>query len=65
MTYGILSESIAGLPVYVYQYTGTGGKEKAIKHPLYRLIHDKPNPEMLTSNPQPRDRFKFCVNVKN
>ena len=45
MTYGILSESIAGLPVYVYQYTGTGGKEKAIKHPLYRLIHDKPNPQ--------------------
>ena len=42
----ILSESIAGLPVHVYKYTGTGGKEKAIKHPLYRLIHDEPNPEM-------------------
>lgn len=42
----ILSESIAGLPVHVYKYTGSGGKEKAIKHPLYRLIHDEPNPEM-------------------
>ena len=30
----ILSEFIAGLPVhvYIYRYTDTGGKEKAIKH---------------------------------
>ena len=59
MTYGILSESIAGLPVHVYQYTGTSGKEKTIKHPLYRLIHDEPNPEMLTSNPQPKPYRNF------
>ena len=42
----ILSESIAVLPVHVYKYTDSGSKEKAIKHPLYRLIHDEPNPEM-------------------
>ena len=42
----ILSESIAGLPVHAYKYTDSGSKEKAIKHPLYRLIHDEPNPEM-------------------
>lgn len=42
----ILSESIAGLPVHVYQYTDSVSKEKAIKHPLYHLIHDEPNPEM-------------------
>ena len=42
----ILSESIAGLPGHVYKYTDSGSKEKAIKHPLYRLIHDEPNPEM-------------------
>ena len=42
----ILSESIAGLPVHVYKYTDSGSKEKAINHPLYRLIHDEPNPEM-------------------
>ena len=55
----ILSEAIAGLPVHVYKYTGSGGKEKAIKHPLYRLIHDEPNPEMLTSNPQPKPYHSF------
>ena len=42
----ILSESIAGLPVHIYKYTDSGSKEKAIKHPLYRLIHDEPKPEM-------------------
>jgi len=42
----ILSEAVAGLPLNVYRYNNTGGKEKALKHPLYRLLHDEPNPEM-------------------
>ena len=41
----ILAESIAGLPLHVYRYKGQG-KEKAIDHPLYTLLHDEPNPEM-------------------
>jgi len=42
----ILAEAIAGLPLHLYRYTDTGGKEKAIDHPLYLLLHDEPNPEM-------------------
>ena len=42
----ILSESIAGLPVHLYQYKDGGSKAKAIDHPLYTLLHDEPNPEM-------------------
>lgn len=42
----ILSEAIAGLPLHLYKYTSDGGKEKAIDHPLYQLLHDEPNPEM-------------------
>ena len=42
----ILSEAIASLPLHVYQYNDSGGKEKAVKHPLYFLLHDEPNPEM-------------------
>lgn len=42
----ILSEAIAGLPLHLYKYTDDGGKEKALDHPLYRLLHDEPNPEM-------------------
>ena len=42
----ILAEAVAGLPLHLYHYRPDGGKEKAINHPLYRLLHDEPNPEM-------------------
>ena len=42
----ILSEAIASLPLHVYRYNDTGGKEKALAHPLYGILHDEPNPEM-------------------
>lgn len=42
----ILAEAVAGLPLHLYKYTADGGKEKAIEHPLYLLLHDEPNPEM-------------------
>ena len=41
-----LAEAIAGLPLHLYTYKEDGGKEKAIGHPLYLLLHDEPNPEM-------------------
>ena len=41
----ILAESIAGLPLHVYEYRGNG-KERVPGHPLYFLLHDSPNPEM-------------------
>ena len=42
----ILAEAVAGLPLHLYRYTDNGGKEKALDHPLYLLLHDEPNPEM-------------------
>ena len=42
----ILAEAVAGLPLHLYRYTDGGGKEKALDQPLYRLLHDEPNPEM-------------------
>lgn len=42
----ILAEAVAGLPLHLYRYNADGGKEKALAHPLYRLLHDEPNPEM-------------------
>ena len=42
----ILSEAVASIPLHVYRYNDEGGKEKAIDHPLYFLLHDEPNPEM-------------------
>lgn len=42
----ILAEAIASLPLHVYQYKDGGGKELALNHPLYMLLHDEPNTEM-------------------
>ena len=36
----ILSEAVASLPIHVYRYNSSGGKEKALDHPLYFLLHD-------------------------
>ena len=41
----ILSETLASLPLHLYKYTDSG-KEKATDNPLYRLLHNEPNPEM-------------------
>lgn len=42
----VISESVASLPLHLYRYNSEGGKEKALDHPLYHLLHDEPNPEM-------------------
>ncbi len=41
----VLAEAIASLPLHTYRYN-SNGKEKAIDHSLYQLLHDEPNPEM-------------------
>jgi phage portal protein BeeE len=42
----LLAESVAGLPVHIYQYKDNGEQERVTNHPLYFLLHDEPNPEM-------------------
>lgn len=42
----ILAESIASLPLHVYKYKNSGGKERTPSHNLYFLLHDSPNEEM-------------------
>lgn len=41
----ILAESVAALPLFVYRRLPRG-KEKAVDHPLYNLLHLQPNPEI-------------------
>jgi len=41
----ILAETIASLPLHTFRYTDRG-KEKALEHPLYYLLHNEPNSEM-------------------
>jgi HK97 family phage portal protein len=39
-----ISETIASIPLFVYQ-EGEKGKKKDTKHPLYPMLHLRPNPE--------------------
>ena len=41
----ILSETLASLPLHIFESSETNSR-KATKHPLYKLLHDEPNPEM-------------------
>jgi HK97 family phage portal protein len=41
----VLSETVAQLPLIIYERLERG-KERAVDHPLYRLLHDQPNPLM-------------------
>jgi HK97 family phage portal protein len=40
----VLSESLAGLPLHVYERSGNGSRQRADTHTLYRVLHSRPNP---------------------
>lgn len=42
----ILAETVSSLPAITYRRLPNGGKERAVGHPLYTLLHDEPNPQM-------------------
>lgn len=42
----ILSNSVAMLPLKLYRRREDGGREEAIEHPLFGVLHRAPNPEM-------------------
>lgn len=39
----LIAETVATLPLIVYQRKNGGGRKVAIDHPLYGLLHDSPN----------------------
>ncbi len=41
----VIAEAVASLPLGVYEETDKGTR-KATDHPMYRMLHDEPNPEM-------------------
>lgn len=42
----ILSQSVGSLPLILYERQRPRGKQRAVDHPLYPILHDAPNPEM-------------------
>ena len=47
----VIAETIASLPLHVYQNQGEGSV-KALDHPLYPILHDEPNSEMMEEGEQ-------------
>jgi HK97 family phage portal protein len=45
----VLSEAIGKLPLKLLRYNEKNGVETARKHPLYHILHDRPNPYMTAS----------------
>lgn len=42
----VLSEAIGKLPLKILQHNERNGVSTALRHPLYHVIHDRPNPYM-------------------
>ena len=42
----ILAETVGSLPLVTYKRLEPRGKERATNHPLYKILHDAPNPYM-------------------
>src|SRR3954470_8227972 len=38
----LISETVASLPLIMYGRRSDGGKDRALNHPLYALLHDEP-----------------------
>lgn len=45
----VLSEAVGKMPLKLMQYDDKNGVRKAVEHPLYKLVHDRPNPYMTAS----------------
>ena len=46
----IRADTIASLPLHIYKRLKPMGKEKAVTHPLYKILHERPNPEMIAKD---------------
>lgn len=59
---GILSESVAQLPLKLYRDDGKGGKVVAREHHLHRLISRRPNPWMTAFEWREMGQMWLCLN---
>jgi len=56
----VMAQTIGSLPLLVYQRT-SDGKTRAIDHPLYRILHDAPNPEMTSMSWRQAILLHLCL----
>ena len=61
----ILSESVAQLPVSLIEREENGDKISRTNHPLYNLIHNKPNEYISYFSFMQKIMFDLCLNGKD
>ena len=60
----LLAETVAGLPLHLYRMKdGSNAKERAVDHPLYKLLYRQPNPEMTSFSPTGMRRGRFITST--
>lgn len=42
----VVSEDVSGVPLILYRREAGGGRERAVEHPSWTMLHDAANPEM-------------------
>jgi HK97 family phage portal protein len=42
----VVAGTLGSLPLKVYKRRKSGGRDEAVDHPLYPVLHDRPNPQM-------------------
>lgn len=43
----VICKAVSTMPLHLYERLDAGGKRRAVKHPLYFLLHSRPNSEMV------------------
>lgn len=56
-----LAEDVSTLPLVTYRRLPSGGRERALDHPLYPLLHDIANPEMPSQ--RLREALQMCLGL--
>lgn len=57
----ILSEGIGMLPFHLYRRSENGGKDRAMEHPLYRVMRNRANPEQTAQEFRERQQAQAVV----
>ena len=61
----LLSGTLASLPALLFQRLEPRGRERAVKHNLYNILHDEPNPEMDSFSYFETLMYHLCANNGN
>ena len=57
----VLSETLASIPLPMFRRLPNGGRERAPQHPLFPVLHHRPNPEMTSAELRETLMGQLCL----